>query len=188
MEDLLRQVPQMFPKFRVHDNQGGLPSFIWPKITSTIFICYMYLFLPTLAKFFEVSWHACISRIAFLDVLLLNSSSWKIDRISSIGLVSTFCARQYKGTAIETFSTRWRSLLDRSIPSFFNQFCRDFSEDLFMSLLVLASCQLYPWSLIAVLSWFSTGDLRFLTMDDAKAHLFSFHDSVLCPLRFLKFM
>lgn len=67
-----------------HDNQGEVSYYTSRKISSTIILCYMYSFLHCVTKSSETARYGSLSQITSLKVLLLDSSSWKIDTISYI--------------------------------------------------------------------------------------------------------
>lgn len=114
-----QKVLQMLQKFEMHDNQGELPSFTSPKISSLISICYMYVLYHFLAKSLETVQHVSTSGIRPLRVLFLNCSSCKIIEVSLIWLILSFSARQHEEKASRVSSTRKRSPVVWSIVALF---------------------------------------------------------------------
>lgn len=95
----------MLQKFGLHDNQRKLPCFTYQKIKYEILLRYMYIFSHFLTRSSRTVRHASTSVICSLEVLLLNSSSCKLDWISPVGLVSSSSARMDKEVSTETLNT-----------------------------------------------------------------------------------
>lgn len=74
---------EMFQKFGMHYNQGELSIFTSQKIIVTIFLCYMYLCLHCRTTSSETARWASILRTLSLQVFPFNSSSCKVEIISS---------------------------------------------------------------------------------------------------------
>lgn len=73
-------------------------------------------------------------------VLILNSSSCKTDRVSSIGSIPALSVKQHKYISSKSFTTLELASNLGSFVAVFNKGCTCFSLDLLLTLHVLARC------------------------------------------------